>query len=52
MQYTQPKFTLPASTGKTTSQKQWDLAFMNREEFTAKYGEEPGDFIAQCLRTE
>lgn len=50
MKYLRRSFTLPASSGKTTEQKQWDLAFLSPEEFTEKYGEEPGDFISQVVR--
>jgi hypothetical protein len=36
MQYLQHSFTLPAGSNKISDQK-WDLAFMSREEFMAKY---------------
>jgi len=36
MQYLQHSFTLPAGSTNISSQK-WDLAFMSREEFVAKY---------------
>ena len=36
MQYLQRSFTLPAGSEKISAQK-WDLAFMSREEFMAKY---------------
>lgn len=35
MQYMRPKFTLPASV--KTSEMKWDLAFLTKEEFMAKY---------------
>jgi hypothetical protein len=35
-QYMQKSFTLPAGSSQITAQK-WDLAFMSREEFMAKY---------------
>jgi hypothetical protein len=38
MQYQKPTFTLPAS--NNASQKQWDFAFLTREEFEEKYGQE------------
>lgn len=38
MQYMRPKFTLPAS--DKTSDVKWDLAFLTKEEFIAKHGEE------------
>lgn len=34
-QYHKPKFTLPAS--QHTTQAQWDLAFLSKEEFKTKY---------------
>ncbi len=39
MLYQRRSFTLPAT--NTASQKNWDRAFMSREDFVAKYGEEP-----------
>lgn len=38
MAYTMSTFTLPAS--NKTSQKQWDFAFLTRQEFEEKYGQE------------
>jgi hypothetical protein len=37
MLYLMPTFTCPVA-GRKTSQQQWDLAFLNREEYKAKYG--------------
>lgn len=37
-QYTQRKFTLPAS-HPHTSQTTWDFAFLTKQEFIIKYGE-------------
>lgn len=39
MLYQRPKFTCPASSGRTTSEKTWDLAFLPKEQFESKYGE-------------
>lgn len=36
MKYLQGTFTLPASS--KTSQKRWDFAFLDKEEFKQKYG--------------
>lgn len=38
--YLRPSFTLPAS-GLKTSDKNWDRAFLSRDKFFEKYGEEP-----------
>lgn len=38
-QYMYPRFTLPAS-GPNLKQVRWDFAFLSREEFEEKYGEE------------
>lgn len=37
MKYLQRSFTLPASES-SVSQKKWDFAFMEKEEFISKYG--------------
>lgn len=37
-QYTQYKFTLPASSN--TKQEKWDAAFLTKQEFIAKWGVE------------
>jgi len=36
MLYTRKSFTCPAS-GKNTSQRKWDLAFLTKEEYKEKY---------------
>lgn len=41
MLYQRPKFTCPASSGATTSEKNWDRAFLAPSQFIAKYGESP-----------
>lgn len=41
MLYLRPKFQCPASTGTTTSEKNWDRAFLSEAEFQKKYGESP-----------
>lgn len=38
-QYMRPSFTLPASAH--TSQEKWDLIFLSKEEFIAKYDMQP-----------
>lgn len=38
MQYLKPSFTLPTSSGRSTSEIKWDLAFLSAEEFSKKYG--------------
>lgn len=44
MKYVQRTFTLPASSGHTTSQVRWDLAFLSIEEFVCKYGVNPSEY--------
>lgn len=43
MLYQRPKFQCPASSGKSTSDKNWDRAFLSEDEFKAKYGESSND---------
>lgn len=43
MLYQRPKFQCPASSGKTTTDKNWDRAFLSADDFKAKYGEEPSN---------
>lgn len=38
-QYMYPRFTLPAA-GPSVKQIRWDFAFLSREEFEEKYGQE------------
>jgi hypothetical protein len=45
MQYVQRTFTLPASSGKSTSQVKWDLAFLGEEEFRQVHGLRKRDYI-------
>lgn len=40
MKYTEKSFTLPAAS-ETTSQKNWDRAFLTADEFLRKYGPDP-----------
>lgn len=46
MKYVQRTFTLPASSGHTTSQVRWDLAFLSVREFKSKYGVTPREYIS------
>jgi hypothetical protein len=41
MLYLRPKFSCPASSGTTTSSKNWDRAFLNEQDFVIKYGHTP-----------
>jgi len=41
MLYQRKVFTYPASSGTTTSEKNWDRAFLKPDQFQAKYGESP-----------
>lgn len=41
MLYQRRVFSCPASSGASTSEKNWDRAFLSREKFVEKYGEEP-----------
>lgn len=38
MNYLRKTFTLPASSGSTTSDLNWDLAFLSQDQFREKYG--------------
>lgn len=39
MLYTRRVFSCPASSGASTSEKNWDRAFLSKEEFAFKYRE-------------
>lgn len=39
MLYTRKTFTVPASSGESTTQRRWDYATLSREKFIDKYGE-------------
>ena len=41
MLYQRPSFSCPASSGATTSEKNWDRAFLAPDQFAEKYGESP-----------
>lgn len=39
MQYLRRTFTVPASSGHSTSDRRWDFATLPRDKFIEKYGE-------------
>jgi hypothetical protein len=41
MFYQRKVFACPASSGASTSEKNWDRAFLKPDQFIAKYGESP-----------
>jgi hypothetical protein len=41
MLYQRPKFSCPASSGASTSEKNWDRAFLSESEYAKKYNETP-----------
>lgn len=46
MLYKQPTFTLPAC-NQGVNDLNWDLAFLSKEEFIAKYGQEQYDSLTK-----
>lgn len=45
MLYVRPTFTCPASSGRTTTEVKWDLAFLTSSQFYIKYGIHPKQYI-------
>lgn len=51
MLYSRRSFTLPASS-QPISQRAWDFALMDREEFLEKYGQEAEEYAVKSGTTE
>jgi hypothetical protein len=50
MLYVRKSFTVPASSGASTSQRRFDYATMKRDEFIAKYGEYSAEAIDEARK--
>lgn len=51
MKYVSGTFTLPAANSKTTGLN-WDLAFLTRDEFIARYNMTPEEYTAGTHRAQ